>query len=101
MQRIKVDLPDPEGPQITILSPFKTFRLMSRRTWKSPYHLFTSIISTATSVADPAMCERLARETFAGVIFSFIHNPPNFGRTARFTVGDGRYRAAAPCIASS
>src|SRR5215475_14443770 len=40
MQRIKVDLPEPEGPQITIRSPLATSRLMSRSTWKSPYHLF-------------------------------------------------------------
>src|ERR1700746_1406740 len=40
MQRIRVDLPEPEGPQITIRSPRPTSRLMSRSTWKSPYHLF-------------------------------------------------------------
>src|SRR6187200_3604227 len=50
MQRIIVDLPDPDGPQITIRSPPRTFRLMSRSTWKSPYHLLSSMSSTAVSV---------------------------------------------------
>ena len=49
MQRIIVDLPEPDGPQITMRSPRLTFRLMSRRTWNSPYHLCTSIIWTAAS----------------------------------------------------
>ena len=50
MQRIIVDLPEPDGPQMTIRSPPITLRLMSRNTWKSPYHLFMPMISTATSV---------------------------------------------------
>ena len=50
MQRIMVDLPEPDGPQITMRSPLVTRRLMSRSTWKSPYHLCTPIMSTATSV---------------------------------------------------
>src|SRR5437867_1836448 len=42
MQRISVDLPEPDGPQITIRSPRATFRSMSRNTWKLlPYHLLT------------------------------------------------------------
>jgi hypothetical protein len=41
-QRMSVDFPDPEGPQITIRSPGATARSMSRNTWKSlPYHLLT------------------------------------------------------------
>src|SRR5574338_1508908 len=50
MQRIIVDLPDPDGPQITMRSPPRTFRLMSRSTWKSPYHLLRSMSSTAVAV---------------------------------------------------
>src|SRR5665811_972165 len=50
MQRIMVDLPEPDGPQITMRSPPITLRLMSRNTWKSPYHLFTPTSSTATGV---------------------------------------------------
>src|SRR4249919_2408193 len=50
MQRIIVDLPDPDGPQITMRSPPRTFRLMSRSTWKSPYHLLSAMSSTAVSV---------------------------------------------------
>src|SRR5436190_16221667 len=47
MQRMSVDLPEPEGPQMTIFSPWSTVRLMSRSTWNSPYHLLTPIIWTA------------------------------------------------------
>src|SRR5580692_8199885 len=49
MQRSSVDLPPPEGPQMTIRSPRATFRLISRSTWKSPYHLCRPMTSTATS----------------------------------------------------
>src|SRR3954462_6954663 len=46
MQRISVDLPEPEGPQITMRSPLATSRLMSRRTRKSPYHLLSALMPT-------------------------------------------------------
>src|SRR4030081_2918923 len=46
MQRISVDFPEPEGPQITIRSPLATSRLMSRSTWKSPYHLLRPVMVT-------------------------------------------------------
>src|SRR5215470_13451152 len=36
---ISVDLPDPEGPQTTITSPFSTLVVQSVRTWNCPYHL--------------------------------------------------------------
>ena len=42
MQRIMVDLPEPDGPQTTTFWPFLTCRLTFRRTWNSPYHLLTS-----------------------------------------------------------
>ena len=45
MQRIRVDFPEPEGPQITMRSPCATCRSMSRSTWKSPYHLLTRLNS--------------------------------------------------------
>ena len=48
MQRIIVDLPEPDGPQITMRSPRSTVRLMSRSTWNSPYHLCMPTISTAS-----------------------------------------------------
>ncbi len=56
MQRIMVDLPEPDGPHTTMRSPRMTLRLMFLRTWKSPYHLFMSLISMATSVSDTTMC---------------------------------------------
>ncbi|MGY4376036.1 hypothetical protein ACVWZ3_003675 [Bradyrhizobium sp. i1.3.6] len=49
MQRINVDLPEPEGPQITMRSPFLTSRSMSRSTWNSPYHLLRPEILTMGS----------------------------------------------------
>lgn len=49
MQRIRVDFPEPEGPQITIRSPLWTVMFTSRRTWKLPYHLFIWLIWMATS----------------------------------------------------
>src|ERR1700726_1888275 len=55
MQRIMVDLPDPDGPQTTIRSPRMTLRSMPRSTWKSANHLCTPIISTATSLLVVAM----------------------------------------------
>src|SRR5690349_14525779 len=54
MQRIRVDLPEPEGPAMTIRSPRMTLRLMSFRTWNSPYHLFMWTTSMATSVSETA-----------------------------------------------
>src|SRR6185437_3486628 len=42
MQRIIVDLPEPEGPQTTTRSPLPTCSEMSLRTWNSPYHLWTA-----------------------------------------------------------
>src|SRR4051794_26162901 len=39
MQRMSVDLPEPDGPQMTIRSPGRTDRVMSVRTWKCPNHL--------------------------------------------------------------
>src|SRR5215471_5331109 len=71
MQRIIVDLPDPEGPQTTTRSPRPTLRLISLRTWKSPYHLSTwrswmigspARVSTALSVTPPS--PRLALPAF-------------------------------------
>jgi len=44
MTLIRVDLPEPEGPQTTTTSPFLTEVVQSARTWKSPYHLLTLLI---------------------------------------------------------
>src|SRR6478735_3338045 len=45
MQRISVDLPEPEGPQSTIFSPLRTMRSTLRRAWYPPYHFCTPFIS--------------------------------------------------------
>src|SRR5690606_29251456 len=53
-QRINVDLPEPDGPQITIFSPFSTVSEQSVRAWKSPYHLWTpSICKMGEFIAYP------------------------------------------------
>src|SRR5215813_6025997 len=49
MQRMSVDLPEPDGPQMTMRSPFLTVRLMFLRTWNCPYHLLTPSSLTITS----------------------------------------------------
>src|SRR4051812_10479647 len=41
MQRIMVDLPEPDGPQTTTRSCCPTVMLTSRSTCSAPYHLFT------------------------------------------------------------
>src|SRR5438445_8456888 len=62
MQRIIVDLPEPDGPHTTTRSPFLPSRLMSVRTWNSPNHLSTwrssmmgspARVSVAVSVMSP------------------------------------------------
>src|SRR5437660_5871052 len=49
MQRSSVDLPPPDGPQMTMRSPRMTRRLTSRSAWNSPYHLARPMMSTAIS----------------------------------------------------
>src|SRR5690242_3802089 len=79
MQRIIVDLPDPDGPQITMRSPPRTFRLMSRSTWKSPYHLLSAMSSTATSVLSPAGLS--SDPELLSAIMLCPSPPPAFGQT--------------------
>ena len=57
MQRIRVDLPEPDGPQTTIFSPSLTSRLMSESTWNCPNHLFTprSVITEGTLLRSRAV----------------------------------------------
>ena len=49
MQRMSVDLPEPEGPITTTTSCLPTFRLMSLRAWKSPKNLSTPCTSIMAS----------------------------------------------------
>src|SRR3954470_8676250 len=62
MQRMAVDLPDPDGPQTTTRSPSATFSDTSRRTCSAPNHLLTlsSRMAGGASVrAVEAMCSRV------------------------------------------
>src|ERR1700731_2235588 len=47
---IKVDLPEPEGPQTTTTSPPATSALQCLSTWNSPYHLETFLIEIMKQV---------------------------------------------------
>ena len=47
---IRVDFPDPEGPQTTTTSPLPTLVEQSLSTWKVPYHLLISLISIMVQV---------------------------------------------------
>src|SRR5450830_953959 len=42
---IRVDLPEPDGPQMTITSPLATLVVQSVSTWNWPYHLLTLLSS--------------------------------------------------------
>src|SRR5690348_1955591 len=57
MQRITVDLPEPDGPQITTRSPLRTVSETSFRAWNWPYHLFTlrNSIITGRSLLSASM----------------------------------------------
>src|SRR5689334_23642022 len=68
MQRMSVDLPEPEGPQMTMRSPLATVRSMPLSAWKLPYHLSTPSILTATS-AFPA---GVARASCVLVVIAMI-----------------------------
>ena len=50
IHRIKVDFPDPDGPQITIRSPWETFRSISLSAWYDPNHLLRRFISIAFAI---------------------------------------------------
>ena len=51
MQRIRVDLPEPEGPQITTFSPACTSREMFFNTWALPNHLFNCSMRTIAAAS--------------------------------------------------
>ena len=50
MHLIRVDFPEPDGPQIIIFSPLFTNKLISLSTWNLPYHLFTFLNSIIFSL---------------------------------------------------
>src|SRR5262245_51833774 len=50
---IRVDLPEPEGPQTTTTSPLSTLAVQCLSTWKVPYDLLTSRISIMAAMAEP------------------------------------------------
>src|SRR5574340_1253811 len=67
---MSVDLPDPDGPQTTITSPFSTLVVQSVSTWKLPYHLeifLTSIIAMREVFPGLRSEEELARGRVAKV----------------------------------
>src|SRR5580765_817142 len=92
MQRIIVDLPEPDGPQITMRSPPRTFRLMSRSTWKSPYHLLSSMSSTAVSVRSrPGL---RSDPKFSSAVMSCPSPPATLGKTRFHRASIARHAVA-------
>ena len=102
MQRIRVDLPDPEGPQMTIFSPLPTVRSIFLRTWKAPIPLVDAgqmhgrvpvrALCAVRSLGAPPVCSyamseyavysllsatRLIRQHLA-VIFAALAGSPNW-----------------------
>src|ERR1700742_212776 len=94
MQRIIVDLPDPDGPQMTMRSPPITRRLMSRSTWKSPYHLFMATMSTATGVESLVGEPEFAAVAMTLISMSVAPGKAGFGRAriARHGVAEGQVK---------
>ena len=75
MQRRSVDLPLPDGPQMTMRSPRMTLRSMSRSTWNSPNHLLNLTISTATGLRVVRMSGASPRGGTVGVRLSSVMMP--------------------------
>src|SRR4029078_7620642 len=92
MHRIIVDLPGPDGPQITMRSPPRTFRLMSRSTWKSPYHLLSWMSSTAVSVRSrPGL---RSDPEFSSAVMCCLSPPATFGKTRFHRASIARHAVA-------
>lgn len=51
MHLIRVDLPDPDGPQTTTTSPRSICVVQSASTWKLPYHLETASMEIMAMVS--------------------------------------------------
>src|SRR5258708_6796803 len=75
MQRSSVDLPLPDGPQMTMRSPRMTLRSMSRSTWKSPNHLLNLTISIATGLRVVRISGGSPRGGIVGVRLSSVMMP--------------------------
>src|ERR1700733_6990292 len=72
MQRISVDFPDPEGPQITIRSPAPTERLTSLRAWNSPNHFPRPTIEMISGFASGRLeLTVMERWPVAGELYEF------------------------------
>ena len=79
MHRIRVDLPDPDGPMTISTSPRSTCRSMSWRTCRSPKNLLT--LSTTTSGGGRRPVRGRAREAgVAGAAASVTRTAPLRGR---------------------
>ena len=78
MQRIIVDLPEPDGPMTTTTSWRATLRSMSRSAWNVPKNFCTPINSSIASPV-PAIC--VASAKMAGVfVVPFTHRVPTPSR---------------------
>src|ERR1700733_1874070 len=92
MQRISVDLPEPEGPQSTIFSPLRIESVTACSAWKLPYHFSTaSIRISGCSVESEDLVKPIGLPITA--YFSVTRRPPPPPpRTARRPAPLRRYR---------
>src|SRR5687767_814452 len=100
MQRISVDLPEPDGPITTTTSPRSTVRSTSRRTCRSPKCLLTLSSTTSGSVPmRPATYPLVAQSTSAGDVDFATNSPmrvvPSGGRGMRRLLVSAAVLAAA------
>src|SRR5687768_15465320 len=72
MHRMKVDLPDPDGPQTTTVSCRPMTKSIPRSAWKSPNHLWTPSHSMMGSPVPPATRASAARSVVASLIASSL-----------------------------
>src|SRR6516162_9889708 len=86
MHRNNVDLPDPDGPQMTMRSPRATLRLISASTRNSPNHLCSPVIATAGfSVPARPVPSRFA---VSPPVLTACHPPPAVFRCARHSIAE-------------
>ena len=79
--RMKVDLPDPDGPKMTTTSPRLTVMLTSRTAQKSPNHLWTfsqTMMSSRCSrgrARMPSLSSGIAMGSFDRLVSAMIDLP--------------------------
>src|ERR1035437_5960152 len=96
MQRIRVDLPEPEGPQMTMRSPRRTCRLMLVSAWKLP-----KLLQTPSRVMMRSPMGRAGLAAMAGLLGAGGGGPPAWCDAPRAGSEPGQFgqRGAQPLAA--